>query len=91
MDDLFLSTVRVILVLAGILAAILVLRKYADRLKLPIQARRSPYGLRKVDSVSLGYKKFVSVVEVRDRVLVVGVGEKEVNLLCAWEKEEASE
>ncbi len=91
MDDLFLSTVRVVLVLAGILAAILVLRKYADRFKLPLQARRSPCGLRKVDSIPLGYKKFVTVVEVKDRILVVGVGEKEVNLLCAWDKEEAGQ
>jgi flagellar biogenesis protein FliO len=41
-----------------------------------------------LDTIHLGYKKFISVVEVKDHVLVLGVGEKEMSLLTKWKKEE---
>jgi len=34
-----------------------------------------------------GTKKFVSVLEIKDYVLVIGVGEKEMSLLTRWKKE----
>jgi hypothetical protein len=43
-----------------------------------------------VETVHLGYKKFVSVLEIRDRVLVIGVGEKEMSLLTEWRNEETA-
>jgi flagellar biogenesis protein FliO len=36
----------------------------------------------------LGYKKFISVVEVKDYVLVIGGGDKEISLLAKWKKED---
>jgi flagellar biogenesis protein FliO len=41
-----------------------------------------------MDTIHLGYKKFISVVEVKDYVLVLGVGEKEMSLLTKWKKED---
>ncbi len=41
----------------------------------------SEYGLKKLDTIHLGYKKFISVVEVKDHVLVLGVGERK-RCLC---------
>jgi flagellar biogenesis protein FliO len=45
------------------------------------------FGLQKGETLHLGYKKFVSVLEVQDHVLVIGVGEKEISLLASWKKE----
>ena len=39
----------------------------------------------------LGNRKFVSVVEVKEHVLVIGVGDKEMALLTQWKKEEAAQ
>jgi len=33
------------------------------------------------------YKKFISVVEIKDYVLVIGAGDKEMSLLAKWKKE----
>jgi flagellar biogenesis protein FliO len=38
--------------------------------------------------IHLGYRKFVSVVEIKDQILVIGMGEKELSLLARWTKEE---
>jgi flagellar biogenesis protein FliO len=87
MEGLFLSTIRVFLILAGIVAGLLVLRRYIGQGKFGLKPRDSGYGLKKADTLHLGYKKFVSVVEVKDYVLVLGVGEKEMVLLSQWKKE----
>jgi flagellar biogenesis protein FliO len=88
MEDMFLSTLRVVLVLIGVVAAMFVLRKYLGRYQSGLKSQSAKYGLRKVDTIHLGYKKFLSIVEVRNQVLVIGVGDKEMTLLARWEKEE---
>lgn len=87
MMDTYLSMIKVILILCGMLAGIYLLSRYAGRLNLRLKPKDSAaYGLKKVDSVYLGYKKFISVVEVKDHVLVIGAGEKEISLLARWRK-----
>ncbi len=90
MDDLLLGTIRTVLVLLAIVAGILLLYRYSGKLKIGLNMGRkgSEYGLKRVETLSLGYKKFVSVVEVKDRVLVLGIGEKDVTVLAQWKKEE---
>jgi flagellar biogenesis protein FliO len=88
MEDTLLGFVRAGLVLIGIVAGILVLYKYAGKLKLNLGVKDGGYRLKKAGGIQLGYKKFISVVEVKDYVLVVGVGEKEMTLLTKWKKEE---
>jgi flagellar biogenesis protein FliO len=90
MDELLLGTIRTVLVLLAIVAGIILLYRYSGKLKLGLNMGRkgSEYGLKRAETVSLGYKKFVSVVEVKDRVLVLGIGEKEISLLAEWKKEE---
>jgi flagellar biogenesis protein FliO len=88
MDGMFLSTIRVFLILAGIIAGLLILRRYVGQGKLGLKPKDSGYGLKKTDTIHLGYKKFVSLVEVKDYVLVIGVGEKEMTLLTKWKKGE---
>lgn len=82
------SVIKMLLVIVVFGCAILVFYRYGNRLKLKPVAKA--YGLHKVETVHLGYKKFVSVVEIKDHVLVIGVGEKELSLLTEWKNEEAA-
>jgi len=87
MMDVYLGLIKVFFILLGIIAVLILLYRYADRLKLNMKTKDTAYGLKKVDTIHLGYKKFVSVLEVKDYVLVIGVGEKEMSLLTRWKKE----
>jgi len=82
------NIMRVILVLIGIVAGLVFLYRLAGKYKLNLKPKGTAYGLKKMDTIHLGYKKFISVVEVKDYVLVLGVGEKEMSLLTKWKKED---
>jgi flagellar biogenesis protein FliO len=83
------NILRVILVLIGIVAAMVFLYRIASKYKFDLmKPKGTEYGLKKVDTLHLGYKKFISVVEVKDHVLVLGIGEKEMSLLTTWKKED---
>lgn len=88
MMDVYMGIVKVFLLMLGIVAAIILLSRYAGKFKFPLRPQNSQYGLKKVDSLYLGYKKFISVVEVKDYVLVVASGDKEMSLLAKWKKED---
>jgi flagellar biogenesis protein FliO len=83
------NIMRVVLVLIGIVAGMVFLYRLAGKYKFNFMPKgKSEYGLKKLDTINLGYKKFISVVEVKDYILVLGVGEKEMSLLTKWKKEE---
>jgi flagellar biogenesis protein FliO len=83
------NILRVILVLIGIVAGMVFLYRLASNYKFDlIRPKGTLYGLRKMDTLHLGYKKFISVVEVENYVLVLGIGDKEISLLTKWKKEE---
>jgi flagellar biogenesis protein FliO len=86
MENIYFSTLKMIFVLVAMVAGMIIFYRYYGRLKLNIKPKG--YGLQKVETIHLGYRKFVSVLEVRDHVLVVGVGDKEMSLLADWKKEE---
>jgi flagellar biogenesis protein FliO len=88
MMDTYLSLIKVVLILFGIVGTIVLLYRYAGKLKLNLNLKpgQSEYKLSKPASIYLGYKKSISVVEVNEHVLVVGVGDKEMTLLATWEK-----
>jgi flagellar biogenesis protein FliO len=88
MIDVYTGVIKVIFVMLGIIAVIVLLARYSGKLKIPFRTETQNYGLKKVGSLYLGYKKVVSVIEVKDHVLVVGVGDKELSLLAEWKKEE---
>ena len=90
MENTFTQIIRVVLALIAVVAFMLVLYKYAGKFKLNLNLKQktTPYALRKLDMIHLGYRKFVSVVEVKDQILVIGMGEKELSLLARWTKEE---
>lgn len=83
------NIMRVILVLIGIIAGMVFLYRLADKYKFNFKPKATTeYSLKKMDTIHLGYKKFISVVEVKNYVLVLGVGEKEMSLLTKWKKED---
>ena len=83
------NILRVILVLIGIVAGMVFLYRLASKYKFDLmKPKGTGYGLKKMDTLHLGYKKFISIVEVKDYVLVLGVGEKEMSLLTKWKKED---
>jgi len=88
MMDIYLNFIKVILVLIGIVAGMILLYRYADKYKFNLKKKNSEYSFKKHDTLHLGYKKFISVVEIKDYILVVGVGDKEMSLLARWKKED---
>ena len=89
--DTYLGIIKVIFIMAALIAGIYLLSRYAGKLNLRFKPKDAvDYGLKKVDTIYLAPRKFISVVEVRDHVLVIGAGEKEISLLAKWRKEGAS-
>jgi flagellar biogenesis protein FliO len=89
MENMYVQVIRVILALVAIVAAMYAFSRFGGKLmKFNLKPKETPYGLKKAEMIHLGYKKFVSVVEVKDRVLVIGMGEKELTLLSQWTKED---
>jgi flagellar biogenesis protein FliO len=93
MENIYLSTLKMFLVVVAIAAAVIIFYRYSGKLKLNLGLKPAGrgYGLQKGETIHLGYRKFVSVLEVKDRVLVIGVGDKEMSLLASWKKEEEAE
>lgn len=89
MMEMYLGIIKVFFILLGMIAVMILLYRYAGKLKLNLRPKDTAYGLKKVDTIHLGYKKYVSVLEVKDYVLVIGVGEKEMSLLTRWKKEDS--
>jgi flagellar biogenesis protein FliO len=86
MENIYLSTIKMLLVVVAMVCGIILFFRYSGKLRLKLPMRNS--GPQRVETIHLGYRKFVSVMEVRDHVLVVGVGDKEISLLASWKKEE---
>lgn len=88
MENIYFSAIKTLLVLAAMGSVAIVVRRYMGKGRLNMGFKNQRYGLQRAETISLGYKKFISVVEVKDRVLVIGVGEKEMALLTQWKNEE---
>jgi flagellar biogenesis protein FliO len=90
MESMYVSVIKMFLLVAVFAGAALIFYRYRDRIgKLNLSGQtRKGYGLQKVETIHLGYRKFVSVLEVKGRILVVGVGDKELSLLAQWNSEE---
>jgi flagellar biogenesis protein FliO len=92
MENIYLSTVKMLLVLAAMIFVAIVLYRYMGKWRLSLGlgpvTRGQAHGLQKTDTIHLGYRKFVSVVEVEGHVMVIGVGDKEMTLLTQWTRVE---
>ena len=54
--------------------------------KSPIRGGRSQY-MRMIDQMPLGQSRAVSVVQVGDRYFLIGIAEKQINILAELEEE----
>ena len=90
MESIYISALKMLLALAAMVFVALVCYRYMGKWRLNLQPRGQRYGLQKTETIHLGYRKFISIVEVSGRVLVIGVGDKEMALLTEWKKEEES-
>jgi flagellar biogenesis protein FliO len=88
MENIYFSVVKMLLIAIAFACGVLLFFRYAGKLKLGSFSKS--HSLNKVETIHLGYRKFVSVLEIRDHVLVVGVGDKELSLLAQWKNEEKS-
>jgi len=88
MTDLYFNVLKVFFVLLMMVCGMILLYRFAGKQRLFLKQKDAHYGLRRVDTVYLGYKKFVSLVEVKDHLFVLGVAEKDIVLLAKWKKEE---
>ncbi|HVN98177.1 MAG TPA: flagellar biosynthetic protein FliO [Syntrophorhabdaceae bacterium] len=92
MIDIYTGIIKVVLVMLGLGAGVILLVRYSGKFKFPaLTSQNQGYGLKKAGSLYLGYKKFISVVEVKDYVLVIGGGDKEITLLAKWKNEDKTE
>jgi flagellar biogenesis protein FliO len=88
MEEFYASILKVILFLLGITGLMVIFKKYGFKFPLNQQRKEENSGLRKIDTLHLGYRKFISVLEVKDRVLIIGVSDREICLLDKWRKDE---
>ena len=87
-EGMYGDVIKVILVLLGLLGCLGLLYKVMGKYKGNWNSKSAGYGLRRVETIPLGYKKFISVVEIKDQVLVIGVGQDTISLLAQLKKEE---
>ncbi|HVN25562.1 MAG TPA: flagellar biosynthetic protein FliO [Syntrophorhabdales bacterium] len=87
-EGMYAEFIKVILVLLGLLGCLGALYKVMGKYKGSWNSKATGCGLRRIETIPLGYKKFISVVEVRDQLLVLGVGQDTISLLARLKKEE---
>ncbi|HEX2965984.1 MAG TPA: flagellar biosynthetic protein FliO [Syntrophorhabdaceae bacterium] len=90
MIDVYTGIAKIVFIMIGIIAGIILFSRYAAKIKLPFRTEEQSYNIKKVGSLYMGYKKFISVVEINNHVLVVGGGDKELSLLAKWKKEDTA-
>lgn len=86
MENVYIAFAKVILVLLAMLGVLAALHRYAGRFNLNLKPRSGDAAIKKGETIHLGYRKFLSVIEVRDRVFLLAVGQDQVSLLYHWEK-----
>jgi flagellar biogenesis protein FliO len=63
----------------------------AGRLKLNLKLQSGDAAIKKGETIHLGHRKFLSVVDVKDRTFLLAIGQDQVSLLYHWEKEKREE
>ncbi|HPP05732.1 MAG TPA: flagellar biosynthetic protein FliO [Syntrophorhabdaceae bacterium] len=87
----YIDIVKVIFILLFIVTGMILLYRYSEKLRFNLKKGKSPYRLKRIDTIYLGPKKTISIVEVEDYVLVLGVGEKDIRPLLRWKKTKEKE
>jgi flagellar biogenesis protein FliO len=93
MDEIYVNLIKVIFLLLGMLGVMALLYRFLGKQKgfLPFARLKTGGYVKKLETVHMGNRKFLSVVEVKDHVLVIGVGQENMVLLAQWPKAEKEE
>src|SRR5690606_31689120 len=76
--DIFQAFIPLILIVALLYGVLLLVRKYGRNIK---GNNSSPLSINVVESKMIMPKKFISVVKIEDKLLVLGVSEQSITLL----------
>lgn len=85
--DLSIYILKLLLFLLLFLFVLFLFLRYGKRLKFT-ELKKEKNGLKRIDTLYLGYKRFLSLVEYENRFFLIGVGDKEISLLDSWTREE---
>lgn len=88
MDEFYLLLLKVIIFLFGMTGLLVLMKRYGFRLKDGSKDGNYQREIRKLDSLPIGFRRYLLVLEVKDRIIVVGVSEKEMTPIAQWKKEE---
>jgi flagellar biogenesis protein FliO len=93
MEEIYVNLIKVILLLLGMLGVMAFLYRLLGKQKgfLPFGGLKTGGYVKKLETVHMGNRKFLSVVEVKGRILVIGVGQENMSLLAEWPKAEKEE
>jgi flagellar biogenesis protein FliO len=93
MDEIYVNLIKVILLLLGLLGVMALLYRFLGKQKglLRFSGLKTGGYVKKLETVHMGNRKFLSVVEVKDHILVIGVGQENMVLLAQWPKAEKEE
>jgi flagellar biogenesis protein FliO len=93
MEEIYVNLIKVILLLLGMLGVMALLYRFLGKKKgfLPFAGLKTGGYVKKLETVHMGNRKFLSVVEVKDHILVIGVGQENMFLLAQWPKAEKEE
>jgi flagellar biogenesis protein FliO len=94
--DGFFVFLRVAFALLGLVCLLILFLRKAGKTgdaflflkKLGMKSGTDTHFLKRIDTMSVGYKKYIVAVEAGSYVLVVGVGEKEITPLARIERNE---
>lgn len=87
--DIYINIIKIILILLGMVSGIYLLYRCLQSQRFQLRIKRdTKYAIKRHDTVHLGYKRFVSVIEVMGHIMVIGAGDKEMVLLAKWKKGE---
>jgi len=85
--ETYLYIIKLVLFLIAFICAGLIFYRYKDKLKPSLLRQNNTVGLKKRDTLYLGYKKFITLVEFENYSFLIGVGDKEISILHAWKRE----
>lgn len=87
MDEFYLILIKVTLFILGMMGLLVLMKRYGLRIKENFE-KREGREIRKVDSLPIGFRRHLILLEVMDRIIVIGVSEKEITPVALWKKED---
>jgi len=79
--------VKLVMFFVAFFCGALLLYRYRGRVAHNFFAKNNSMGLKKRDTLYVGYKKYITLVEFEEYLFLVGVGEKDITILHSWKRD----